>query len=82
MIDETFLVVRFESDRNRGSYSDGLESESLTIQFWNPNCLSLIESLSQLTVKRQKTICIRFLDVRILDNCPDVLMAVNRRATT
>ena len=41
LIENTILVVRFESNRNGLSNLDGLESESLTIQFVGLHSLSL-----------------------------------------
>ena len=35
--DDMILVVRFESDQNQRSNSEGLESELLTIQFVSAN---------------------------------------------
>ena len=43
-IDDTIFVVRFESDRNRWSNSDSLESDSKTIQFVGSHRQSLIVS--------------------------------------
>ena len=40
-IDDTISSLDFESDQYRWSNSDGLESESSTIRFGNPNGLSL-----------------------------------------
>ena len=41
MIDDTIFIVRLESDPNCQSELDDLKSESSTIQFGNPNFLSL-----------------------------------------
>ena len=38
---DTILTLKFESLYNRSPNSSCLESESLSIQFWNSNCLSL-----------------------------------------
>ena len=41
-IDDMIWSLDFESDWNRWSNLDGLESELSTIQFGDPNCLSLM----------------------------------------
>ena len=53
MINDTIFVGRFKSDRNRRSNLVGLESESLTIQFQNLYCLSLVASMKMAWGKRK-----------------------------
>ena len=43
-IDDTILSLDFKSDRYQQSYFNGLESESSTIRFGDPNCLSLVKT--------------------------------------